>query len=117
MFTIEMPKSQRKADAIEQKIRDEEREKKKKRSEERLAIKNRRKSQAKIKCSMLMSYARSKQMLNDEKEDDVIVTQELLQVEVLKSKGPLNCSPNNFPIPVQAGSLQQAASPEAGRWQ
>ena len=82
MFTVEMPKNKRKVDAMEQKLKDEEREKKKKRSEERLAMKNRRKSQAQLKCSMLMAYARSKQKLNDEKEDNVIVTQELLQVEV-----------------------------------
>ena len=49
---------------------------------ETTVMKNRRKSQAKLKCSMLMAYARSKQKLNDEKEDDVIATQELLQVEV-----------------------------------
>jgi len=78
-----MPKTQRQMDAIEKKIKQKEEEEKRARSKEKLEKKKRRRrSSTKLKCTMLNSYARSKNDVNEKTPHHVTISNRKLPVAV-----------------------------------
>ena len=78
-----MPKTQRQMDAIEKKIKQKEEEEKRARSKEKLEKKKRRRrSSTKLKCTMLNSYARSKNDVNEKTPQHVTISNRKFPVAV-----------------------------------